>query len=358
MKITILTHLEREKAKVHEVVVAQVRAALKRVGHNVSILGVHGNVRKLIAGLARRKPDLVFNLMEMFGRNVFGDVGVAGLLELLNVPYTGGGPGECYLQQDKVLTKKLLAYEGILFPDFAVFSPDAGFETGGKLRMPLFVKPLRADASIGINGKSLVDNPKDLMKRVVAIHAQVHDSALAEEYIEGREFYVGILGNKQPLALPPIEVDFSTLPEGKPHVLDTNAKWAKDSAEYQGTRTVVADVPDELRARLHQVSLDAYRALRVRDYGRIDLRVASTGEIYVIEVNANCYLEQSSEFATAAAAAGLDYPTLLAKIAECACERFHQRLRPCFKKGTVPLSSRGQSPFRKLAELQGKYVPR
>src|SRR5262249_29192117 len=154
-------------------VVDQVSKALRRQGFTVSVLGVHGDLRKLIAGLSRRKPDLVFNLMEMFGRNLFGDVGVAGLLQLLNLPYTGVGPGECYLQQDKVLTKKLLAYEGISYPDFAMFSPNTDFETGGKLRMPLFVKPLRADASIGIDRNALVDNPTDLMKRVVAIHEHV-----------------------------------------------------------------------------------------------------------------------------------------------------------------------------------------
>jgi D-alanine-D-alanine ligase len=252
-------------------------------------------------------------------------VGVAGLLDLFNLPYAGAGPGECYLQQDKVLTKKLLAYEGISYPDFAVFSQNAGFETGGKLRLPLFVKPLRADASIGIDANSLVDNPTDLMKRVVAIHEQVQDAALAEEYIEGREFYVGVLGNQNPVAFPPIEVDFSGLPDGVAHVLDSNAKWAEGSAQYKGTRTVVADIPDELRARLHQVSLDAYRALHVRDYGRIDLRLSQTGEIYVIEVNGNCYLEQNGEYAMAAAAAGLDYAALLNRIIDLACDRFQQR---------------------------------
>lgn len=327
MKITILTYLERETTKKHDIVVDQVRTALRRQGVTVSVLGVHGDLRKLIAGLARRKPDLVFNLMEMFGRNLFGDVGVAGLLQLLNLPYTGVGPGECYLQQDKVLTKKLLAYEGVSYPDFAVFSPDTDFETGGNLRMPLFVKPLRADASIGIDRNALVTNPTDLMKRVVAIHEQVHDAALAEEYIEGREFYVAILGNGDLQAFPPIEVDFSGLPEGKPHVLDSKAKWDKQSPEYQGTRTVVADLPEELRARLQQVALTAYRALRVRDYGRIDLRLSPTGEIFVIEVNANCYLEQSSEFAMAAAAAGLDYPALVKKIVALACARFPSRSR-------------------------------
>ena len=325
MKITILTHLEREKSRTHDPVVTQVSKALKQQGFDVSILGVHGDLKKLIAGISRRKPDLIFNLMEMFGRNIFGDVGVAGVLDLLNVAYTGAGPGECYLQQDKVLTKKLLAYEGIRYPDFAVFSRNADFETGGKLRMPLFVKPLRTDASIGIDGNALVDNPRELMKRVVAIHEKVHDSALAEEYIKGREFYMGILGNEDPLPLAPLEVDFSGLPEGKPHVLDSNAKWTKDSAEYEGTRVVVADVADDLRARLQQVSIAAYRALRVRDYGRIDLRLSETGEIYVLEVNANCYLEESGEFAMAAAAAGLDYAVLLGKIVDLARRRVRQR---------------------------------
>src|SRR5690242_2084323 len=125
MKITILTHLEREKSKAHDPVVDQVKAALKQQGFGVSVLGVHGDLKKLINGISRRKPDVIVNLMEMFGRDIFGDVGVAGVLDLLKVPYTGAGPGECYLQQDKVLTKKLLAYEGIRYPDFAVFSRNA-----------------------------------------------------------------------------------------------------------------------------------------------------------------------------------------------------------------------------------------
>src|SRR3954463_10294680 len=127
--------------------------------------------------------------MEMFGDNLRGDVGVAGLLDLIGIPFTGGGPGELYLREDKGLAKKVLAFDGILYPDFAVFSRD-DLETGGNLRMPLFVKPLKADASIGISGDSLVRDAVSLMKRVVAIQEKFHDSALAEEYIEGREFYV------------------------------------------------------------------------------------------------------------------------------------------------------------------------
>src|SRR5262249_26887179 len=184
----------------------------------------------------------------------------------------------------------------------------ADLETGGNLRMPLFVKPLRMDASIGIDARSLVHSTKEMMERVLDIHKRVGDAALVEEYVEGREFYVGVLGNVQAQAFPPIEMDFTGLPEGAPRVLDAKAKWDEKSAEYKGARAVVADLPEELRARLQKVALDAYRALRVRDYGRVDLRLTGTGDIYVIEVNASCYLERSSEFATAAQAAGLVYP--------------------------------------------------
>jgi D-alanine-D-alanine ligase len=325
MNITVLAYLEQEKARTHDVVVDQVAGALKKGGHKVSVFGVHGDVKKLIAGLSRRKPDLVFNLMETFGNNQFGAVGVVGLLDLLGLSYSGGGPGEFYLQEDKALTKKLLAYEGIKYPDYAVFSRDADLETGGRLRLPLFVKPLRMDASIGIDAKAVVHGTKDMMKRVVAIHEKVNDSALVEEYIEGREFYIGVLGNQEPVAFPAIEMDFSGLPDGKPHILDAKAKWAEKSAEYKGTRAVVADLPEELQARLKKVALDAYRALRVRDYGRIDLRLTGDNEVYVIEVNASCYLEQASEFATAAATAGIDYPTLVNKIVDLAAQRRKQK---------------------------------
>jgi D-alanine-D-alanine ligase len=327
VKITVLTYLdsERESSKDYDPVVPQVARTLRRLGHRVSVLGVHGDVKRLIAGLSRRKPDLIFNLMEMFGDNVFGDIPVTGLLELLALRYTGSGPGELYLSQDKGLTKKLLAFEDILYPRYAIFSRQATFETGGNLRMPLFVKPLRSDASLGIGGKSLVHDAAALMERVAAINKELEDSALAEEYIDGREFYVGVLGNAQPKALAPIEVDFTGFPEGVPKVMDSKAKWDERSKEYKGTRSVLATIPDELRARLQKVAVDAYRALRVRDYGRVDIRLTETGEIYVLEVNASCYLEKSSEFAMAAAAAGLDYPRLIEQIFNLALERYRRR---------------------------------
>ena len=322
MRITVLTNVEKEGSKDWDVVVGQVAAALRKLKHKVSILAVATDVKKLIRGVERQKPEVIFNLLEEFGDNPVGNIGVCGVLDLLGVPYTGCGAGEYYLGQDKALAKKLLAFEGIAYPKFAVFHRDKDFETGGNLRMPLFVKPVAMDASIGIGTKSLVKNSTELMKRVLMIHEECGDAALAEEYIEGRELYIGVLGNgADAQCLPPIEVDFSGLPEGELKVYSSNAKWEKDSKEYKGTKAIIADLPDELRARVQKVSLEAYRALRVRDYGRVDLRLAETGEIYVLEVNASCYLERGDEFTMAANAAGITYEQVIQRIVDSAQAR-------------------------------------
>jgi D-alanine-D-alanine ligase len=325
MDITILAYLEPGEEK-PDVVMEQVAAALESGGHKTSILTLRHDVTEIVDGLKKRKPNLVFNLVESFGHDILGgQMGVAGLLDLLELPYTGGGPGEIFLQEDKALSKKLLAFETIPYPDFATFSPHADFETGGNLRMPLFVKPLRMDASIGIDERSLVRNTQQLMERVLYIHRTFGDAALAEEYIEGREFYVGVIGNQELTAFPPLEMDFSGLNTGAVPIMDNEAKFDVQSARFQGTKAILPDLEPALRARLQKVSLNAYRALRVRDYGRIDLRLTETGEIFVIEVNANCYLENNSEFATAGAAMGFDYPKLVNRIAELALERWKQR---------------------------------
>jgi D-alanine-D-alanine ligase len=321
MNVTVLTYVEEEGSRAWDVVVDQVVEALRALGHEPAVLAVHADLPGLATALTGDRPDLVFNLIETFAGNDTADIGVAGLLDLAGLTYTGSGPGELFLCQDKGMAKKVLAFEGIACPNFAVFTRDAGLETGGNLRLPLFVKPLRADASIGIGADSLVRDAGAMMKRIAAIHEEVGDDALAEEYIEGREFYVGVMGNRDPEALPPIEMDFSGLPEGAPRVLDAKAKWQEGSAEYKGTKSVLAELPDELDARLRKVAVDTYRALRVRDYGRVDLRLAETGDIYVLEVNANCYLEKGSELAVAAAAAGTDYPALVGRIVDLALER-------------------------------------
>jgi D-alanine-D-alanine ligase len=322
MRITVLTDLEKKKdPSSYDKVVDQVVEALRAGGHEATILGIHQDLHALIDGLTKPKPDLVFNLFENFGKVRLGAVCIVGLLDLLQVPYVGGGPGEFFMQQDKAITKKLLAFDKVRFPEFVVFTRDSDLEAGGTLRMPLIVKPLSMDASIGIEAGSVVKNTKELMKRVTLIHDKIKDAALVEEYIDGREMHVAVLGNVRPQAFPPIEIDFSGLPDGAPRVLGGKAKWDEDSVEYKGTHSVLAQLPDDLRARVQQVALEAYRALHVRDYGRVDLRVTEGGDIYVIEVNASCYLEKESEFAEAAAADGIDHVALINRIVDHAVDR-------------------------------------
>ncbi len=330
MKITVLAYLDREDGEIADIVVGQAAAALRKAGHRVSVFGVHAEPRKLISGLMRRRPELVFNLLTRVGDHLLGAVPVVGALDLLGLPYTGAGPGENYLQDDHALTRKLLAFDRIACPAFAMVAHDADLQAAVKLRMPLSVKPTRMDSTSGTGAGALVYTTRELKERILEIHQKAHDIALVEEHIDGRDFYVGVLGNQSPVAFPPLEVD--------------STKWNERSAECRATRAVVADVPDQLRAGLHTVALDAYCALRVRDYGRLDLRVTETGDIYVIGVNASCCLEQSSEYATAAAAQGMDYPALVGRIAELAMER-HQRRRPTQRQpAQLAQQARPQTP--------------
>jgi D-alanine-D-alanine ligase len=318
MKITILGDYYEGGA---DPAVGDVAEALRQGGHHVSVLLVPDDYRAVTAGLARRKPDLVFHLINDFGDVESGLIAAAALLDAMRLPYTGGGPGELFIRGNKGLAKKILAYEKLKCPDFAVFSRDDNLETGGALRMPLIVKPLERDGSIGIGANALVRSVPEMMERVLAIHREVKDSALVEEYIEGREFFVGVLGNRERVAFPPVEMDFSGLPDGAPRVLDYKAKWEKGSPQFKGTRAVLPELPEELKAKLQKTALDACRALLVRDYARVDLRLTDAHEVYVIEVNANCDLEKTSEFAAGAAAHGIDHTALVNRIAELALER-------------------------------------
>ena len=326
MRVTVLSDVDPADGR--DAVVDQVAEAL-RPRHEVEVLEIHDDLDVLARGLREQRPDLVFNLCEMFGEDAQADARVAAVLELLQVPFTGSSAAELFLVQDKGVTKKLLAFESILYPNFAVFTPDADIETGGNLRMPLFVKPLRGDASIGITGSdALIRDSRSLMEQVLRIHDEQKDAALAEEYIEGRELYVGVLGNREPEALPPVELDLSGLPDHMPPVADNAVKFDEALGKRYGIESRVADLPEELRAKLQKVAVQAYRALRVRDYGRVDLRLTEAGEIYVLEVNANCYLEKAEEFAMAAAAAGYDYPAVIERIVELAVERQGVQPRP------------------------------
>lgn len=307
-------------------VLAQIEGVLTAAGHNASRLMVDKTVEPLVAELRRVEPDLVFNLAESFDGKSALESNVAALLNLLGLRYTGSSPAGLIQAGDKTLTKKVLSFHGILTPKFASVYRGT-VDWAGDIEFPLIVKPPQEDASLGITHKSIVRNVRDLLETMSALQAAYQSPALVEQFIDGREFYVGVLGNASARALPVMELDFSKFPTDRPRIASWEAKWGDagdgKGAEFEGTESIFpTDVPAELLEKMQRVALEAYGALRLRDYARIDLRVTAEGEVYVIEVNPNCYLEEHGEFARAAAQDGIAYPALIERIAELATGRY------------------------------------
>jgi D-alanine-D-alanine ligase len=307
-------------------VLGQVQGALQAEGHEPWLVCIEQDVQSLVDALARSKPDLVFNLSESFGGKSSLDSNVAALLNLLGLRYTGSSPSGLMLAGDKTLCKKVLSFHKIRTPEFATLYRGA-LDHAGDLSFPLIVKPPQEDASLGITSKSVVHDLKEMLHKIDEIQEVYQQPVLVEEFIDGREFYIGILGNSDAETLPAIEMDFSKFPKDLPRIASYAAKWGDDGsgkgAEFDGT---VAIFPDDLSAelieRMQKTALDAFQAMRLRDYARIDLRVNEAGEVFVIEVNPNCYLERSGEFSRAAERSGIMYEALIQRILELASARY------------------------------------
>ncbi|MFL5573277.1 MAG: D-alanine--D-alanine ligase [Gemmatimonadaceae bacterium] len=325
MKITVLHSKDALDPPV-DPLLDQLDAALSENGHTSRRLAVDDSVKPLIAELTNPQPDLVFNLAESFRGKSALESNVAALLNLLDLRYTGSSPAGLMLAGDKTLTKKVLAFHGILSAKFATMYRGQ-VDWSGDIDFPLLVKPPQEDASLGITQKSVVKDVKELLDVISSTQQEYQSPVLVEEFIDGREFYVGVIGNSQVEALPVIELDFSKFPAGLPRIASWEAKWGDDGDEkglqFEGTQSIFpSDLSEQLTEKLQRVAIDTFQALRLRDYARIDLRVTPTEEIYVIEANPNCYLEKNSEFARAALKSGLEYPALIARIVELATGRY------------------------------------
>jgi D-alanine-D-alanine ligase len=226
----------------------------------------------------------------------------------------------------------VLRFHGIQTPEFATVYRGA-LDWAGDIGFPLIVKPPQEDASIGITNGSVVNDLRELFSRIDSLQTEFGQPALVEQFVDGREYYVGVLGNAKPHALPIVELDFSGLPVGTPRIASWDAKWGADgsgagpgaeaSPEFAGTRSVFpTDLDEKLVERIQETAVNAFEALRLRDYARIDLRVTSDDEIFVIEVNPNCYLEKEAEFARAADRDGINYHKLIARLVELANARY------------------------------------
>jgi D-alanine-D-alanine ligase len=307
----------KKEKEVHQ----EVYEALKEAGHNPIYSVVEGDDETLHE-LARVKADLFFNLTESYAGDDTKDMNVAAYLDLLGRRYTGAGPYGLYLAQDKALAKKIFAFHGIHTPYFATVYRGR-VDWSHDIQFPVIVKPLREDGSIGIGFESVVDSIKDLMEKIDAVHTQFDSEALIEEYIEGREIYVGVIGNEKPEALPLIELDLSHIPEGTPRIAGSEVKWGRGTDAYEKADPFFPDdLSDETVKRIQETAVAAYQALRLRDYGRIDIRLASDGTPHVLEVNPNCWLSRKAEFAMAAKKAGRSYDALIAEIVTLAMARY------------------------------------
>jgi D-alanine-D-alanine ligase len=290
-------------------------STLRKRGHEVRCLGVLDSLTELRSAIADWEPDIVFNLLEEFDGIVTYDQHVVAFLELMRQPYTGCNPRGLLLSRDKSLSKQLLAFHRIATPQFAVFRRGARFHVPKKLRFPLFVKSTVEDASLGIAQASVVEDAAKLKERIEFVHEQVKSDALVEEYIEGRELYVGVLGNERLTRLPVWEMVFGSMPDNLAGIATRKVKWDKRyQAKYGITTHAAADLPPQVLAALDRLSRRIYRALGMSGYARMDFRVTAQGQVYVLEANANPNLETAEDFAESARASGVPYAQLLERL--------------------------------------------
>jgi D-alanine-D-alanine ligase len=247
---------------------------------------------------------------------------VAALMEMLNLTYTGASAEGLMLARNKALTKMVLAYQGLRIPHFFVCPRGQPVQRPSDVRFPLIVKPLDEDASVGIAQRSVVHDDPALTERVAFIHTRHNTAAIVEEFIAGRELYVGVIGNDPPLALPPIEMVFGEDTSEESRIATFKAKWSHKYREARGIQNCIAkDLSKDLRERLAEVAVRTYQAAGLRDYGRIDVRLAHDDEIYIVEANPNPYLADGEDLAWAAEEGGQLYAQLIEKIAESAAAR-------------------------------------
>jgi len=288
--------------------------SLREMGHDVHVVGVLSDLGVIRQAIEEHRPHIAFNLLEEFHGDALYDQHVVSYLELKRLPYTGGNPRGLTLAHDKALSKKILAYHRIPVPEFAVFAVNRKIHRPARLEFPLFVKSLIEEGSVGISQASIVYDDKKLQERVAFIHRQTSLPAIAEQYIEGREIYVGVLGNRQLSTFTPWELIIEKLPEGAPNIATGRIKWDYDYQKKVGVLTRAAELTSEQCKSLAHLSKRIYRNLYLSGYARLDFRLDAQGRFYLLEANPNPNLSYGEDFAEAAEHSGLDYKELLRKI--------------------------------------------
>jgi D-alanine-D-alanine ligase len=287
---------------------------LREMGHTVRVLGLHDELGSIRPTVGLFKPHIVFNLMEAFAGVATFDQNVVSYLELLRLPYTGCNPRGLILARDKSLSKKLLAYHRIAAPYFTVVRRGRPARPPRGLGFPLIVKSLFFEASVGISQASVVENQEQLARRVQFVHDSVGTAAIVEQFIDGRELYVGVLGNQRLDVFPVWEMSFAQMSENRWRIATERVKWSTKYQKRHGIMTDAATLEPETAARVQRIAKRTYRALDLNGYARIDLRMDDEGRVYVLEANPNPNLAYGEDFAESAEVAGTSYERLLDRI--------------------------------------------
>jgi len=289
-------------------------AGLEELGHEVHRLGVGSDLGPIRRAFVEWEPDIAFNLLVHFHGVAVYDQHVVSYLELLRKRYTGCNPTGLLLARDKALSKQLLAFHRIRVPRFAVFPFGRKSKKPRKLGYPLVVKSLYEEASLGISQASLVTSDEKLVERVAFMHETFGVDVIAEEYIEGRELYVGVVGNRRLHAFPVWEMMLDQLPENAPRIATRKVKWDLAYQKKYHIDTAAAELPAGTAEQINKMCTNIYRVLKMSGYARIDLRLAPDGKVYVLEANPNPDLQKAEDFAQSAKAEGVDYPVLIQRI--------------------------------------------
>jgi D-alanine-D-alanine ligase len=325
---------------------------LEGAGYDASALGVTSDVHAALDEIEARRPDAVFNLCESIqGDNRFEAL-LPLLLEVRGISYTGSGSFALSLALRKDKAKEILQARGVPVPRGRLVRDES--VSGLDLRFPLMVKPSREDASVGITSASVVADRAALAQRVKYVLRHYQQPALVEEYIEGREIYVSLLGRmgERPQIFPFFEIDFSDMPPDRPRIVSFEGKWVEDSVEFRGTRPVRCEgLLPAMRQKIADTAQAAFEAIELRDYGRMDVRLASDGTPYIIDVNPNCDLSDlAGGFSKAARAGGMAYKDVILRIVSLALSR-----RP--HADTIPLAERSRSAGKTHRTSRGQSVP-
>ncbi|MCA9409035.1 MAG: ATP-grasp domain-containing protein [Candidatus Omnitrophica bacterium] len=295
--------------------------ALNANGYEVNLLGIHDTFMPLIEEIKENRPDVIFNLVEVFNEKSHFEKNIVALLEMLGIPFTGASSDNIFLCNNKALNKKIFNFHKIKIPRFYTFHRGHKVFLPKKLKLPAIIKPLCEEASRGISQASIVDKEESFMERVKFIHDNMSMDAIAEEYIEGRELYVAVLGHKKLTVFPPREMKFGELHEDS-RIATYKAKWDDKYREKWGIKSVFAGkLPNGIEEDIRDICKRAYRALNMSSYIRFDIRLTPEGKVYIIEPNANPCIAKVDEVAQSAEKINLSYNDLIKKIINLAFQR-------------------------------------